>query len=60
MDNRSESALIMFEGNLRAWLEQEAIHLKAVDKYGDPLELTGREARTLAQRLVRLAEMIGE
>jgi hypothetical protein len=40
--------------------EDRSIHLKAVTKSGDPIELNGSEARQLAAALVKLAEQIGE
>ena len=44
-------------GEVRAWLEQDAsIHLKAVTREGDPVELTGTEARRVAEELNRLAD----
>jgi hypothetical protein len=51
-------AVTMCDGDLRAWVEQEAIHLKAVDSHGDPLELTANEVRDFAQQLLELAEKI--
>ena len=50
----------MYEGNLRAWIEQESIHLKAIDPCGDPLELTSDEARMLAEQLTKLADRLEE
>lgn len=45
---------------VRVWIEQEAsIHLRAVTVEGDPVELTGLEARELAAALLRMAEQIG-
>ena len=44
---------------IRLWIEQEAIHLKAIDPMnalGDPVELTKKEAISLANELIRLSE----
>jgi hypothetical protein len=44
------------DGDVRVWLEQEAVYVKIVDKYGDPVELTSEEALKLASILRRYAE----
>ncbi len=47
--------------DVRLWIEQEAIHLKAIDPidaYGDPVELTRNEAIRLAKELIRLSETL--
>jgi hypothetical protein len=50
----------MCDGEVRAWIEQGAIHMKVVTTSGDPVELTSNEARRLAENLVRLAGTIIE
>jgi hypothetical protein len=48
-------------GEVRVWTVHDlAIHIRAVSKEGDPVELNGAEARGLAEILVRLADQIGE
>jgi hypothetical protein len=48
-------------GGVVLWIEQEtSIQIKALSEYGDPLELTGQEARELAALLMQLAEEIDE
>jgi len=43
-------------GDAFVWIEQEgSIHLKAVSREGDPLELSAGEARQLAEVLSSLA-----
>ena len=42
------------------WVEQEAIHLKAIDSYGDPVELTGESARLLAAKLLEMARRLND
>lgn len=55
--NRYTSA----DGCIDAWIEQESsIHLKSISKFGDPVELTAKEARMLAEGLKRLAELLDE
>jgi len=47
------------DGCVDAWIEQESsIHLKSVSKFGDPVELTAKEARILAENLNKLAELL--
>lgn len=51
-------------GEVRFWIEQEAIHLKAVSPEnhpsGDPVELTGAEAKRLAVALLEAAKKLDE
>jgi hypothetical protein len=54
--SRVDGIVTMGDGDIRAWIEQEAIHIKAFDNHGDPVELSAEEARILAQELLRLAE----
>ncbi len=45
------------EGDVSLWVDPNgAIHLKACDTFGDPIELTADEARELAQALQELAD----
>ncbi len=44
---------------VKAVILDGAIHLKAVTKFGDPVELTTEEARDLAELLMALAREIG-
>jgi len=40
--------------HLKVWVEQDtSIHLKAVTKWGDPVELTANDARQLAKVLLQ-------
>jgi hypothetical protein len=50
----------MCDGDLRAWIEQEAIHLRAAASHGDPVELSVDEVRVLAKELLRLADRISD
>jgi len=50
----------MCEGNLRAWIEPGAIHIKAGDRNGDPIELSQGEVRVLIEQLIKLADQIEE
>jgi len=47
------------DSELRMWVEQgSSIHIIAVTKHGDPVELTGSQARKLANSLLRMAEEV--
>jgi hypothetical protein len=58
------SSVFEFEdGQIRVWIEQEAIHMLACDislTYRDPVELTASSARALAAKLKELADSIGD
>lgn len=45
-------------GEIRVWLEQEAVHIKAIDNSVDPVEMTKEEALELAEALRQLALQI--
>lgn len=45
-------------GDVRAWVEQETVHLKAADQYGDPVELNADELKLLIGELTRLYESV--
>lgn len=45
-------------GEIRVWIEQESIHIRACDKSHDPVELTSDTARQLAEKLKELADSI--
>jgi hypothetical protein len=54
----SNNVVTIVEDDVYLWIEQEdTIHLRATHK-GDPVELTPKEARRLAEALVRLADKI--
>ncbi len=49
------------DGEVKMWIEQETIHLRAGDKsYDDPVELTSATARQIAQKLIDLADAIDQ
>ncbi len=52
MGNRFEIS----DGNVRLWIEQESLHLLAVDSHGDPVELTKEEAGKLAEALLEFSK----
>jgi len=48
-------------GDVHAWMEQStSIHLKAVTRFGDPVELTCEEARRLAAVLDKYATQLAD
>lgn len=54
-----EQKKVYVVGEACLWLEQESsIHMKAVSKFGDPIELTGDEALELAKILQELGERL--
>lgn len=46
-------------GNVRAWLDQEQnFHIKAVDRFGDPVELSPEQLTELIASLARLRDKL--
>ena len=55
----SDRVFELLEGEIRVWVDQEAVHIVAGDAvHGDPAELTASMARRLAQELNGLADEI--
>jgi len=50
----------LFDGEIHLGIEEETIHLKAVDENGDPVELTSSMAVELAELLLKLAAKIND
>jgi hypothetical protein len=48
------------DGEVTVWIEQEAIHIKAISRGSDPAELTKEQALELAAILKRLADKIAD
>jgi len=48
---------IKISDDCRLWIEQETLHLKVVDSFGDPVELTEVEAVRLANALLELVKV---
>ena len=46
------------DGNFRAWIDQDAIHIKAVDEHGDPIELSAEETRVIISEMIKLVDEI--
>jgi hypothetical protein len=59
MSKSVESSEIV-EEYVRIWIDQEAIHMKAVDPHGDPVEITAKTARRLASILASMADKMDE
>ena len=62
-DKRDPGKIVleMMGGDVRVWVEQETIHLIAIDRpYGDPVELTAKMAMKLSSVLADLARRIDE
>jgi hypothetical protein len=59
MKNSDPKTFRLCEGDVYGWVEQDSsVMLKAVTKYGDPVELEKQEAIKLAQALLKAAERI--
>jgi hypothetical protein len=57
--NHDRSAFQLVDGDVRVWIEQEAIHMIAHDpQYHDPVELTSTMARQLAAVLLDGADRL--
>lgn len=54
----SEYSVSLSDGEVRAWLEQGEVHIKAVDRHGDPVELSCPEVKELANALTIFFERI--
>lgn len=61
-DNQRRKAMTSIskrlDDDVRIWIEQETVHLKVIDSYGDPVEFNAEECRVLATRLMELAKQI--
>jgi hypothetical protein len=49
----------LYDGDVHIWIEQEAIHMVAIDRT-DPVELTGADARKIAAKLIEMADFLDE
>lgn len=49
----------LMDGDVRVWIEQETVHMIAIDR-GDPVELPAFMARELAAALLRMADLTDE
>lgn len=59
MDAKKEEVFSISSGEAYCWPEQESsVMLKAVTKYGDPVELSKEEAIELAGALLKAANVI--
>jgi len=58
--NIEKTRFYLSDGEISVWVEQEAIHIKAIDKSGDPVEITKDRALELAEALKQLAATIAD
>ncbi|WZO98811.1 hypothetical protein EP7_000402 [Isosphaeraceae bacterium EP7] len=59
MDDQSRSEVIQPADDVYAWIEDgTSIHLKAVTKFGDPVELNADQVRDIANALLDLASQL--
>ena len=58
---RKEGVVELAGGDLHFWLEQDAsVMIKAVTRYGDPVELSERELDLLIKELSRMQRQLDE
>jgi len=55
---QNETSYEFSDGEIRVWLEQETIHITAMNKAGDPAEITKERALELANALKKLSDLI--
>ena len=61
MEKRNYNGLNGWESEVYLWIEQDSsIMVKAVSKFGDPVELTSEGARNLARLLNESAKKLDE
>jgi hypothetical protein len=58
--NDGKSYYCISEGEVKVWVEQEAIHIKALSGGTDPAEITKEQALELAEAIKRLASTIAD
>ncbi|MBV9564312.1 MAG: hypothetical protein JOY90_28305 [Bradyrhizobium sp.] len=59
--NQERQVFDLMDGAVRVWVEQEAIHLIAVERpHLDPVELTGAMAKRLAEALNSMADQLDD
>ena len=59
MTTGDENVFYTSDRNVYCWIEQQtSVMLKAVTKFGDPVEMTASEARELASALLRMADEV--
>jgi hypothetical protein len=51
------SSFELLDGDVRVWIEQEAIHMMAID-HRDPVELTETMAKRLAEALLEMVAQL--
>jgi hypothetical protein len=55
-ESGSERGVVLCEGDFRASIEQETVHMKAVDRHGDPIELNEAELLLVIKELTKLLD----
>jgi hypothetical protein len=55
--SRNRDSFELLDGDVRVWIEQEAIHMIAIDRT-DPVELTEGMAKELAAALLEMAAQL--
>ena len=58
--NEHRQRFELLDGDVAAWIEQESIHLRAIERQsGDPVELTADLAKRLGAALLEMADALG-
>jgi hypothetical protein len=57
--SHDRSVFKLLNGDVRVWIEQEEIHMKAVDR-GDPVELTPTMAKQLVAALLEMIAQVDD
>ena len=61
MNNENYKKLKGMENEVYLWIEQDSsIMLKAVSEFGDPVELSSKDAKNLAKLLTEAAEKLDQ
>jgi hypothetical protein len=56
----NETEIELSDGEVRAWIEQETVHIKAITTSGDPVELADKEVKELAEALLKFYAKISD
>jgi hypothetical protein len=61
MNFENEKVYKFSDDDVVLWVEQDSsVHIKAVDSFSDPAEITESEARELGELLIKMADYLNE
>ena len=59
MQKNEDELVSVSDGEVNLWISDgRSLHLKAITKHGDPVELSSEEAKEIAAHLLRLAKAV--